>query len=400
MNQIERYVFRRIFTLSIGTLVVTTVLAMTTQILLYVDVLTSTSQALMAYLTLAFMLMPKVMTIVMPFALLIGAGQTLSGMNDDSELVVIEAAGAPPRTIGKPLLLIAAGMSLFTLFSNNFIEPWSNHHVRDFISNARGDLLSSAIETGEFTKLDDGVYFNVADMGRGGELKGIFISDSRDKQTAFTYYAKSGTLVDTADTQLLVMTDGQMQRKNNETGDVSIVEFKSYALDLALFPGGSNGTRYYPKERPTSALFHPDADDPYYRDRPDLFVQEIHKRFSEWLYPMLFGLIAMSFMGKAHSNRSDRMQYHTLAFLTALAYRGFGFYAVPESGTSALFAYLCYAVPIFGIAFYSALILLERQISLPRRWVEGISSGFGHLGTMLRRLPGAFSAGRPHGGSR
>jgi lipopolysaccharide export system permease protein len=393
MNQIERYIFRRIFVLSIGTLVVTTVLAMTTQILLYVNVLTSTSQSLMAYLTLAVMLMPKVMTIVMPFALMIGAGQTLSSMNEDSELVVIEATGAPPRTIGKPLLLIAAGMSLFTLFSNNFIEPWSNHHVRDIVSKARGDLLSSAIETGSFTRLDDNVYFSVANVGRGGELQGIFISDARDKNTEFTYYAKAGTLVDTADAQLLVMADGQMQRKNTHTGTVSIVEFKSYALDLALFPGGTQGTNYYPKERPTSYLFHPDPSDPYFKDRPDLFVQEIHKRFSQWLYPLLFGLIAMSFMGKAHSNRSDRMQYDVLAFLVALAYRGFGFYAEPEAGLSTLFAYLCYAVPLFGIAFYSMLILMERQISLPRAWIDGVSHGYDRLASLVRRVPWPASNG-------
>lgn len=397
MNQIERYIFGRIFILSIGTLIVTTVLAMTTQVLLYVDVLTSSSQSIMAYLKLAVMLMPKVMTIVMPFALLIGAGYTLSGMNEDSELVVVEAAGAPPRTVGKPLLLIAAGMSLFTLFSNHFIEPTTNRHVRDIITNARADLLSSAIDSGSFTQLDDNVYLNVAGVGRGGELQGIFISDSRDKDTSFTYYAKTGNVVDTADTQLLVMSNGQVQRENRKTGDVSIVEFQSYALDLALFPGGDKQAKYYPKERPTWYLFHPDPNDPYYRDRPDLYIQEIHKRFSQWLYPFLFGLIAMNFMGKAHSNRTARLQYDTLAFLAALAYRGFGFYAEPESGTSTLFAYLVYAVPLFGIAFYSAMILLERQIGMPRFILNLSSSVYESAGRLARWAP-RLLPGRGSGG--
>ena len=95
MNQIERYIFRRIFLLAVGILIVTTILAMTTQILLYVNLLTSTGQSLMTYAMLAVMLMPKVMVIVMPFALLIAAGYTLGGMNDNSELVVMESAGAP-----------------------------------------------------------------------------------------------------------------------------------------------------------------------------------------------------------------------------------------------------------------------------------------------------------------
>ncbi|HET7413511.1 MAG TPA: LptF/LptG family permease, partial [Pararhizobium sp.] len=254
MKQIERYIFRRVFVLSIGTLIVTTVLAMTTQILLYVNVMTSTGQSLMTYGTLAVMLMPKVMVIVMPFSLLIGAGYTLSSMNDDSELVVIEAAGAPPRVIGRPLLLIAIGMSIFTLVSNNFIEPPANRQVRDIVSKARGDLLSSAIQTNTFTQLTDGVYFNVANVSAGGELHSIFLSDNRDKNKSLTYYAKTGKVFQMKGTQLLVMSDGQVQNEDNATGKVSIVKFKTYALDLALFPGLIQGTHYFPKERSTAYL--------------------------------------------------------------------------------------------------------------------------------------------------
>ncbi|HET7413628.1 MAG TPA: LptF/LptG family permease, partial [Pararhizobium sp.] len=329
--------------------------------------------------------------------LLIGAGYTLSSMNEDSELVVIESTGAPPRVVGRPLLLIAAGMSVFTLISNNFIEPPANRQVRDIVSEARGDLLSSAIQTNTFTELDDNVYFNVANVGAGGELHSIFISDARDKNKSVTYYAKTGKLFQNGDTQLLVLSDGQVQSEDESSGKVSIVKFKTYALDLALFPGTIHGTHYYPKERSTAYLFHPDPDDPYYEDRPDLFIGQIHKRFSEWLYPILFGLIAMSFMGKAHSNRSDRMQYDVLAFLVALFYRGVGFYVEPEAGQSTLFAYLCYAVPLFGIASYSALILMERQLALPRAWIDAISGSFRRIGALVMFVPRRIASRR--GGS-
>ena len=248
MNQIERYIFRRIFLLAIGILVVTTVLAMTTQILLYVNLLTSTGQSIMTYGKLAFMLMPKVMVIVMPFALLISASYTLGGMNEDSELVVIESAGAPPRVIARPVLLIAIGMSVFTLASNHLIEPSANRQVRNIVTSASGDLLSSAIQTGTFTRLDDGVYFNVSDVASGGELRGIFISDTRDKAKSLTYYARAGQLVRRGSDQVLVLQDGQAQNKDNATGKVSIIKFKAYALDLALFPASTHVTHYYPKE--------------------------------------------------------------------------------------------------------------------------------------------------------
>ena len=154
-----------------------------------------------------------------------------------------------------PILLIAVAMSAFTLVSNHFIEPAANRQVRNIVSNASGDLLSSAIQTSTFTKLDDGVYFDVSDVGSGGELHGIFISDKRDKTKSVTYYARSGQLVHRDSDQVLVLQDGEAQNKDLQTGKVSIIKFKAYALDLALFPASSHVTHYYPKEdtTPTSS---------------------------------------------------------------------------------------------------------------------------------------------------
>ena len=397
MKQIERYIFRRIFLLAIGILIVTTILAMTTQVLLYVNLLTSTGQSLMSYGKLAVMLMPKVMVIVMPFALLIAAGYTLGGMNEDSELVVIEGAGAPPRVVAMPILLIAIGMSVFTLISNHFIEPAANRQVRNIVSNASGDLLSSAIQTGTFTELDKGVYFDVSDVGSGGELHGIFISDKRDKAKTVAYYARSGQLVHRDSDQVLVLQDGEAQNKDTQTGKVSIIKFKAYALDLALFPASSHVTHYYPKEDATPYLFSPDPNDPYYKDRPDLFVEQIYKRFSEWMYPLLFGLVAISFMGKAHSSRTGRAQYEIMAFAVALFYRAVGFYVEPESGNSLIFALLSFLVPAFGIVSYAVLILMERQISLPQPWLDAMTDGSQSMTASIGRLGRRLLAGHQGG---
>ena len=98
MKQIERYIFRRVLMLSLATLATTTVIAMTTQVLLRVDLLSSTGQSLLTFLELAGLLVPPMMLVVMPFALMIGAAQTLTTMNSDSELAVIEASGGAGHT--------------------------------------------------------------------------------------------------------------------------------------------------------------------------------------------------------------------------------------------------------------------------------------------------------------
>lgn len=278
--------------------------------------------------------------------------------------------------------------------SNNYLEPIANRQVRDIVSNARGDLLSSAIQTGTFTQLDKGVFFNVQNVGAGGELHGIFISDGRDPSKTLTYYARTGRLIRTDDSQLLVLADGQLQSED-DTGKVSIVAFKTYALDLSLFPGANKGTYYKPQEDSTRYLFNPDPDDNVYKSRPDEFVEQIHKRFSEWLYPLLFGLIAISFMGRAYSSRGDRMQYDILAFLVALFYRGAGFYVQPQSGESTLFAVLTYAVPVFGIALHALLILTERRIAISRSWTNAVSRFYERSAALIAR----WTRERGQGGS-
>ena len=104
MKQIERYIFRRVFILSAGTLATTTVIALTTQVLLRVNLLSSTGQSVLTFLELAGLLVPPMMLVVMPFALMIGAAQTLSTMNSDSELAVIEASGGARHLVARPIL--------------------------------------------------------------------------------------------------------------------------------------------------------------------------------------------------------------------------------------------------------------------------------------------------------
>jgi lipopolysaccharide export system permease protein len=194
MKQIERYIFRRMSSLTFWSLSAVTLLVMTTQVLIRVNVLTTTGQAFGAFAMLAATLIPSVVPIVAAFALLIGVSQVLSSMNSDSELVVVEAAGVPPTTVLKPVLALSAAISLMVLVVSNFIEPWSNSKLYDVIAQAQSDLFSVAVRSGAFMKLEDGLYVQVNEKLPGGELGGIFLSDTRTEGNETIYYARSGVI--------------------------------------------------------------------------------------------------------------------------------------------------------------------------------------------------------------
>jgi lipopolysaccharide export system permease protein len=372
MKLIERYIFRRVLALSLITLIATTAIVLTTQVLLRVNVLTESGESLFVFLKLAVFLIPAMMTLVMPFALLIGASQNLNAMNVDSELAVIESSGGSNMLVARPVMLIAVAMTLISLGSSLFVEPWSNRQLREIISAASADLMSFAVQSGTFKRVSRNLYIQIDEQLPGGDFGGIFIVDLRDPQTQLIYYAKRGTIRTFDDDNFLVMQQGEIQRKTKASGAVSTISFTSYALDFANFDSGDRKTRYFPKERSTAYLFSPDPDDPVAKHSPALFRSEIHRRFSDWLYPVLFGLIAVYFGGTARSNRDERLWSLGLAVLIALAFRGAGFFMVNNSGKSGVYALLSYAVPLTGIVCFGALVLLHKSPRIAQAWFDRI----------------------------
>jgi lipopolysaccharide export system permease protein len=370
MKQIERYILRRMASLTFWSLTAATLLVMTTQVLIRVDVLTTTGQAFGAFMLLAATIIPSVISVVAPFALLIGVSQVLSGMNSDSELVVIEAAGAKPATVLRPVLALSVALSIMVLLVANFVEPWSNRKLYDVLARAQSDLFSVAVRSGTFMKLEDGLYVQVNEKLPGGALSGIFLSDTRTEGTEAIYYAKSGVVRPQGETNILLLLDGELQQKDMTNNQISIVTFSSYALDMAAFvPAGKSAARR-PKEQSTPYLLNPAPDDFYFQKAQFVITEELVQRFSTWLYPLAFGLIAFTFLGKARSNRHEQFQNGALVAGITLGARGFGFYSVAESGITPVMEVLSYLVPGLLIILFGALAVTGRTLTIPKSWAR------------------------------
>ncbi len=145
-------------------------------------------------------------------------------------------------------------------------------------------------------------------------------------------------------------------------------------------------------------MLSPRSGDLYAVGDPGSIRAEINRRFSEWLYPVVFVLVALYFAGRARSRR-ERHGWHIFAgIVLATALRGLGFLLVSKSGSSPAGAALVYVVPLATIAFFFWLVFMRSAgIATGRR-------GAGRL-PLLRlmqwaRVPGALLAGRLMGGPR
>lgn len=383
MKVIELYILRRTVAIFLAALVWVLVIAWTTQVLNRINLVTGDSQSVAAFFAIALMLLIPVIPIVMPFAIGIAVSQTLATMNQDSELVIMSAAGSPRSAVIKPVMLIAITASLLSFAINNTLEPYARQSLRTSLSNVNADIITSVAQEGVFYKISDDLFVQISERLPQGQLAGIFVADTRDREAKYIYHALRGATVERDTGSILVLEDGVLQRQTAD-GKVSTVQFDSYSLDLSQFNQSSASLpTLHPKDHYLSYLLNPDHRDSFYLNNPQLFRAELHMRLSEWLYPLVFALIGIAVAGDARSFREARLHPMVTAMAIGLLVRWAGFYAGGAAETRPFFSFLLYAIPFGMILLCIRFIMTSQPMELPTSWTEWLSS---HLQGHRERL--------------
>lgn len=363
MKLLELYILRRVGQMFLTALLPVLAIIWTTQVLGRINLVTDSGQSVGSFMKLATLILPTIIPAVLPFALVIGITQTLTAMNNDSELAVIDAAGAPRGTITRPLLIAAAVLSVFSFLMANFVEPKLRVSTREMIAAAYADLLSTVIEEKSFRRIEDGLYVQISERLSGRKLRGLFVADSRDPAFSLIYYAREGA-VDESGTAL-VMKDGEVQRKT-PNGEVSIVRFDSYSFDLSDLSQTRGQARLHSIDRDLAFLLNPDPNDPDVQRNGGEYRSELHRRMSTWAMPLVFTLISLVICGNARSHREARLHPMASSLTIALGLYWLSNYTVKLAEGDAVYVPLVYAVPLVGGGVAAFLLFTGRQLRFPR----------------------------------
>ncbi|AQT44591.1 LPS export ABC transporter permease LptF [Bartonella sp. W8122] len=379
MRIIELYILRRVFVLFMAVLLAAVGISWTVQVLSRINFLTTSGQTLFTILQFSSLFIPSVIPLVIPFALVIAIAQTLSTMNQDSELVVINASGAPRSTVWKPILLLAVLAAIFSFVITNFISPQARITMREMMATTHSDLINVFIQEGNFRELTDNLYMEIGERHDDGTIGRLFIADQRDPTTDLYYYAVNGSVISNNTGDFLVLNNGEVQRRDNKAGTMSIIKFGSYTFNLSDFTASDGTPTIFPKDRPLVYLFHPDANDSYYQRRPLQYTAELHRRFTDWLYPIVFALIALAVAGDARSQRQARISASFSAISLSLIVYAIGYFFGDRSDNDLAYIPLLYILPIGVCCFILFLFLTNRKMTLPDQFGYKIWNGLKHL---------------------
>ncbi|MCM2473965.1 LPS export ABC transporter permease LptF [Rhizobium sp. CG5] len=390
MKLLELYILRRVAQMFLTALLPVLAIIWTTQVLARINLVTDSGQSIGSFATLATLILPTIIPIVMPFALVIGITQTLTAMNNDSELAVIDAAGASRSIITRPIIAFAVGLSLLSFLIANLIEPQVRVAARHMIAAAYADLLSSVIEEKSFRRVEDGLYVQISERQSGRVLKGLFVADSRDPAFELIYYAREGAVDETG--TALIMRDGEVHRKAPD-GNVSVVRFDSYSFDLSDLTQTRGQARMRSTDRGLPFLLNPDPTDPDVKAHPGEYRAELHRRLADWSFPLALGLISLVVAGDARSHREARLHPMVSALTIALLLRWLSFYSANQAENNAAFVPAIYAAPMLSGGLAAMALLRNKKTHIPRPLRNLIS----RVQTLIeKRLP--RNGPQPNGG--
>ncbi|MCV0425684.1 MAG: LPS export ABC transporter permease LptF [Roseibium sp.] len=371
MKTLERYIIRRTvyaFTLTIAAM---TGVVWATQALRQLDLVTSKGQTIVQFIGITMLALPFLIVIVAPFALMIALILVLNSLSGDSELIVIDASGGSRFLVLKPVMLFSFIVMLLTASMSLYFAPLGLAQLRTEITRVRADLVANIVKPGRFITVENGLTFHIRNRSGKGTLDGLLLHDTRDEETAFTYQADTGQIVEAADRTLLVMQNGTIQRRPKQQGDISIVRFQSYAFDLSNLIPEAGEPVYKASERSTVNLISPGGNDAYALKNPEKLTAELHERFSQPLYCLAFGLIVFAFLGKARTTRQGRGFAIVGAIVSCVLLRTSGFGVTAIAGGSTAILGLLYVVPVLG-SVLALISIFREQAGAQPKWLNAL----------------------------
>lgn len=374
MSLYERHIFKRIslsFLFVLGSL---TGVVWVTQALRRLDLVTVKGQTVWLFVEMTVMALPSLIIVITPFAILFSLVSTLSVLHGDSELVVINSTGGSRMVVLRPIVGFVVLAALLMAVMTIYLAPLAKRHLRDLITEVRADFIASVVVPGRFSSVEKGLTVHIRDRSGDGALLGLLLHDEREPDVPTTILAKRGNVTEIRDLTLLILSDGSIHRqsvsdtKTKGNKKTNIVDFDQYAFDLSsLTQTGDAEAAMKPSERTTAELLNLDKTEWYVKARYGRFIAELHERFAQPLYPVVFGLIVILFLGDPRTNRQGRNMAVAGAIIGCVVARTGGFIlnSVVLTVPSTAFIALLYVFPALLIVVSLGIILTGRALSAP-----------------------------------
>ncbi|MGJ4928277.1 LPS export ABC transporter permease LptF [Bradyrhizobium sp. HKCCYLS2038] len=385
MGSIDRYIFRTTLASFAVVLVSLTGVIWITQALRGIDLMTSQGQTILTFLGITGLVIPSLLGVIAPIALMISVSHTLNKLATDSEIIVMNAAGMSPIRLFVPFAYATCVVAMLVTVLASYIAPDGLRRIKQWDAEITADVLTNILQPGRFAQLDQNLTIRIGERQPGGKLKSILIDDRRDPKERITIVAEEGTVAKNSDGSFLVLEDGNLERFELGKREPAMVAFARYAFDMSKFSNQGRDVTLGIRERYVWELMAPSEDDPIYKQIPGQFRQELHDRFLAPIYPFAFAALTFAFLGAPRTTRQSRNFSFGSAILAVFGVRMAGFACSVMTVKTPIAALIQYLM-LFGVLGLSIWIIIGGiVVEPPARLVEAINRSNALIARLFRR---------------
>lgn len=305
MNYLTRYISRQlIFTVFVITLMLTCIMWLA-QSLRYIDFIANKGAPILLFCEMILYLLPNLIVIVAPIAVLMGILFVYNKLIADHELIVMQASGVGYWQLAKPAVLISCFITLFLYAFTLYFLPLSFRKYRDISMKLRETSLISLVQVGQFNTLGRYTVYARSQDSQGNFL-GILIYDGDLNEKSTIFMAEKGIVFDQEAGGRLLLINGNRQEKDHSMGKPSILYFDRYVIEAKdKSVEEEKGTRFLRVyERYLGELLNPPEN--LSASMRLEFISSAHQRLISPLYALAFGLLSVCAMILGRYNRRGR----------------------------------------------------------------------------------------------
>src|SRR3979490_3124260 len=235
MGSIDKYIFRTTLASFAVVLVSSTGVIWITQALRGIDLMTSQGQTIVTFLGITSLVIPALVLVISPIALMIAIAHTLNKLATDSEIIVMNAAGFSPFRLFYPFFYATVVVAIMVAFIAAYLAPDGMRRIKQWDAEITADVLTNILQPGRFAQLDQNLTIRIRERLPGGVLGGIFVDDRRDPKERVTIIADPGTILRNETGSYLLLQDGTLEGLQAGKRDPALVAFVRYAFDMSKF---------------------------------------------------------------------------------------------------------------------------------------------------------------------
>src|ERR1035438_8306 len=126
--------------------------------------MTSQGQSILVFVGITGLLIPLLILVIAPIALVIAIAHVLNKLSTDSEIIVMNAAGMSPWLLFRAFLAVAIVVSLLVTVISAYLSPKGMRMLRDWLTEVSADVVTNLVQPGRFVSIENGVTTRIREL--------------------------------------------------------------------------------------------------------------------------------------------------------------------------------------------------------------------------------------------